>query len=882
MRIIRTHGLLAAVLALAAAAAAVTARWLLDPVLHDALPLVTLYGAVAFGVWAGGYRSALVAVIGGYLACAYLFIPPRGSVVPRNARELVGLTAYLVTCGIIIAFGEALRAALRRQANRARSWRTTLASIADAVVMTDDRGCVSFMNAAAETLTGWTKEQARARPLVDVLRIVQESDRTVAEDPVTGALRSGKVIGLGAPALLVSRDGSEYPVEATAAPILDASRPTIGCVLVFRDVTESRREEALRRKHFDQLEAAEARTRSVIDNLVDGIITIDDRGIVQSFSGAAERLFGWTAGEVIGENVRMLMPEPYRSSHDRYISNYLATGQAKIIGIGREIVGRRKDGSTFPMDLAVSEFRIGGKRCFSGIIRDITARKEIEADLREKAELLDLAHDAIIVRAADGMITFWNPGAEEMYGWPHDEAIGRVTHTLLRTEFPVPLAEIEAALERDGWWSGILTHTCRDGSRLFVASRWAVKRGDGITPIVLEINRDVTARKRAEDALRESEKQLRLALASGRMGTWSWNLETNDVAWSTGLEEIHGLTPGTFAGTFEAFEHDVHPEDRGLVRDSVRRAFEAGGEHHIEYRIIRPDGAVRWVEGTGQLLRNPDGAPLRLLGICRDVTDRKLAEEALRASEQALKTADRRKDEFLATLGHELRNPLAPIAIAAQLLQSDDPELLREMGSLIARQVRIMVRLVDDLLDVSRIAEGKLDLRRERADLMPILQSAIEISRPSIDQFEHQLVVDLPGRAVFVEADAVRLAQVFANLLNNAAKFTDPRGRLELTATVANEDVEVSVRDNGIGIPPELLPRVFEMFEQGGANARGGLGIGLTLVKRLVEMHDGSIEARSEGIPGRGSEFIVRLPARGGRRRPDGADGGVAGIVQSS
>jgi PAS domain S-box-containing protein len=603
-------------LALTALTVAIVVRWLLDPVLQNFLPLVTLYGAVAIGVWAGGYRPALLVVIGGYLACDYLFIEPRGAIGTPGMQNLVGAVAYLLTCSIIIAFGVML-------------------------------------------------------------------------------------------------------------------------------ATNRRRDENDRDERAEQLAAAEARIRSVLDNVIDGIITIDERGILQTFSRAAERQFGYSAAEVIGQNVRILMPEPYHSAHDDYLANYLRTGDAKIIGKGREVVGRRKDGSTFPMDLAVGEFRVGERRHFSGIVRDITERK------------------------------------------------------------------------------------------------------------------------RSEDALRESEKQLRLALEAGPLGTWTWDLRSNEVAWSSGLEVIHGLPPGTFQGTFEAFEHDIHPEDRESVGLSVQRAL-AGGEHHVEYRIIRPDGTMRWVEGQGQVLRDDADVPLRMVGICRDVTDRKEAEEALRASEHALKAAHRRKDEFLATLAHELRNPLAPISIGAQLLQSphSDPELIAQAGNVIDRQVRIMVRLVDDLLDVSRISEGKLDLRREHVDLGVILRSAIEISRPLIEERDHELTASFPSEPVELEADPVRLAQVFANLLNNAAKYTEHGGSIRVTTAQDGDDIHVSVSDTGIGIPADVLPHVFEMFMQGGsmhARSRGGLGIGLTLVKRLVEMHDGSIEARSGGT-GKGSEFVVRLP----------------------
>jgi signal transduction histidine kinase/ActR/RegA family two-component response regulator len=257
----------------------------------------------------------------------------------------------------------------------------------------------------------------------------------------------------------------------------------------------------------------------------------------------------------------------------------------------------------------------------------------------------------------------------------------------------------------------------------------------------------------------------------------------------------------------------------------------------------------------------PEERDLRLLDVlarqAADLIERKHAEQALR-------DADRKKDEFLATLAHELRNPLAPIRNAVRIVQAKGPpvpELLWARG-VIDRQVEVMARLLEDLLDVSRISRNKLELRTQRVDLAAVLDVALETSRPVIDAGGHELSVTLPAEPIRLEADPLRLAQVFSNLLNNAAKYTEEGGRVWLTAERQGGEVIVSVKDSGIGIAAEMLPRVFEMFSQAEralVRSQGGLGIGLSLVKGLVELHGGSIEARSGG-PGRGSEFVVRLP----------------------
>ncbi len=254
------------------------------------------------------------------------------------------------------------------------------------------------------------------------------------------------------------------------------------------------------------------------------------------------------------------------------------------------------------------------------------------------------------------------------------------------------------------------------------------------------------------------------------------------------------------------------------------------------------------------------------LGSCLIVTD--LTEQRhyqeLQSAQEALRDADRKKDEFLATLAHELRNPLAPIRNAVQILMANGPPVpeLQWARGVIDRQVQVMARLLEDLLDVSRVSRSKLELRKERIELSSVLNAAMETSRPVIDAAGHELTVIMPPEPIYLEADPVRLAQVFANLLNNAAKYTEARGRIRLRAEREGEFVAVTVKDSGIGITAEMLPHVFEIFAQSRGSllrSQGGLGIGLSLAQRLVKLHGGTIDARSDGT-GQGSEFVVRLP----------------------
>ena len=284
----------------------------------------------------------------------------------------------------------------------------------------------------------------------------------------------------------------------------------------------------------------------------------------------------------------------------------------------------------------------------------------------------------------------------------------------------------------------------------------------------------------------------------------------------------------------------------------------------LEFRFR--DGTSTWAYGNAVPLFDAAGAVRGVISSFIDITARKRVEEELRE-------ADRRKDEFLAVLAHELRNPLAPIRSSLHILRlsgRNDPTA-DKVSEMMARQVNHMVRLVDDLLEVSRITRGKIELRKEPIDLALVLKGAVEISRPLIDAAGHELTLEIPPEPFSLEGDPVRLTQVFANLLNNAAKYTDTNGRILLRVKREGEEVAISIRDTGIGISPPMLPRVFEMFAQvdhDASRAQGGLGIGLMLVKRLVEMHAGTITAHSDGH-GKGSEFVVRLPLSEVRRAVD-------------
>jgi two-component system CheB/CheR fusion protein len=368
--------------------------------------------------------------------------------------------------------------------------------------------------------------------------------------------------------------------------------------------------------------------------------------------------------------------------------------------------------------------------------------------------------------------------------------------------------------------------------------------------------------RRAEENARVSERRLVLALEAAGMGVWDWNIATGEVRWSGELEPLHGLPRGGFAGTYEAFRTLIHPDDRDHVEEAIKRSVETRTPYEAEFRILGADGRERWTDARGQVVEDELGRPVRMVGVGIDVTRRKRLEEQLRRHAQQLSETDRRKDEFLAMLSHELRNPLAPILHAAELLEHGNADLARQAREIIRRQSAHLTRLVDDLLDVSRITRGTVRLERRAVPIREVVDAAADTWRHLLSQKNQVLTIDLPPDVVRLDCDSTRLAQVVSNLLHNAIKFTPEGGRISIAAKREDGAVAVRVRDDGIGMAPEQIERFFDLFVQGPPSLdrpQGGLGLGLTLARRLAELHGGTVEARSEG-PGFGSEFTVRVP----------------------
>jgi signal transduction histidine kinase/CheY-like chemotaxis protein len=378
---------------------------------------------------------------------------------------------------------------------------------------------------------------------------------------------------------------------------------------------------------------------------------------------------------------------------------------------------------------------------------------------------------------------------------------------------------------------------------------------------ILSMAQDITARKEAEDQLRRSKSMLADAEQIAHLGSWTFDVSTRRVIWSDEHYRLFGIDPVKGGATYQDGQERIHPEDRPRINAVIEQALTDHKPFECRWRLLMPDGTIRLMHSRGRVEVDGSGNAVRSFGTVQDVTDATRTEEALEAARAAAEAANRAKDEFLAMLGHELRNPLTPILAILQSLRFERRRTLRNERSVIERQARLLSGMVDDLLDVSRIARGKLKLLRRRIELLHVVSRSVEATRPILEEHGHRLRVDVP-EALAVNADEGRLVQVVSNLLTNAARYTKRSGLIEVIGRREGRFAVLRVRDNGIGIPNALLAHIFERFTQGPRTidrGQGGLGLGLSIARDLVLLHGGVLTAASPGA-GRGSEFTIGLP----------------------
>ncbi|MCE6992967.1 PAS domain S-box protein [Dyadobacter sp. CY323] len=510
----------------------------------------------------------------------------------------------------------------------------------------------------------------------------------------------------------------------------------------------------------------------------------------------------------------------------------------------------------------VTEIVDGTPVQMSGVMFDITDRKQAEESLRHSEQrqraILESARDyAILTLNTDRTVSSWNTGAENMMGYTEAEIIGKSGDIFFVPEDRAkggPEREVEQALET-GRAENERWHLRKDGSRFYgsgVTTALMNEAGDVIG--VLKVMRNLTAQKEAEDALRKSQERLQKALRIPTVGVLFFDDAGNFTSANNAFLTIGGYSRAEVESRQLNISEMTLPEWMPRTQQALHELRTIGRSTPFEKQLRRPDGSRWWGLFAGTQLSQTEYVEFVL-----DITYRKKTEEALLE-------ADRRKDEFLALLAHELRNPMATLSNTLMLLEltGGQQEILplETALSMMRREMAQLVRLVDDLLDVSRINQGKIVLKLERLDLTRLVEESLQATRPLIDNAQRQLTATLPGEPLYLHGDATRLTQVVRNLLTNATKFSNEDGRIWLDLTREGNEAVLRVRDEGIGIPADQLDRIFGLFAQvdtSRTRSQGGLGLGLTLVREFVKKHGGRVEARSPG-PGLGSEFIIHLP----------------------
>jgi len=586
------------------------------------------------------------------------------------------------------------------------------------------------------------------------------------------------------------------------------------------------------------------------------LVRANDGAVVYA-NPSFEKMFGYDSGEIIGKHVSTLNA-PTGKTPEKVFQVIVA--ELTRCGHWRgEVLARRKDESTFWSSVIVSTFdHPGFGKVWISILQDISALKHAEQTLREQAALLDLAHDAIFAADVKDRITFWNRGAKDMYGWSAEDALGRMAYELLHTRFPSSFEEIKATLQTQGEWEGELEHTTRDGTTITVASRWSVQRDESGAPIsFLEINRDITQRKRAEEQLRNLTERLSLATHTASIGIWELDVRTDQVEWDNTTFAIFGI-PRTVPLPREEARRHIHPEDVPRVQAASRRAVQRKTQESVQYRIIRPDGSVRYISTAEGPILDEHGNVVRLVGTAVDITERKEMEAQIEASARLSALG-----MMAGGVAHEINNPLAIIhGAAVDLLRR-----VRACGSVpLDIALRNGERIVETSNRIARIIKSMRHLAREGSHdkvrptpVTRILAETLEVCRERFKNYGVNLLLPNLDPALSVSCRQVQIEQVLLNLLQNAfdAVTEQPGERWVRLAAVTQDDaVEFSVTDSGPAIPQQLKSKIMEPFFTT-KDVGIGTGLGLTLSRRIVEDHGGKLELREEnGHPC----FSFRLP----------------------
>jgi two-component system sensor histidine kinase/response regulator len=661
----------------------------------------------------------------------------------------------------------------------------------------------------------------------------------------------------------IDKHGNTVWIEASYNPILGPDGVPTKVVKFASNVTD-------RIRIQNDLKDAEGRLRAILDNVLDGIITIDDAGIIASINPAAVTMFGYEVGDVVGRNVKMLMPEPDRSAHDSHLAAYRPGAPTRAIGVGRELEGLHSSGHVFPMELTIADFAFRNQRMFVGLVRDITTRKEQEEAHRRTREVLDRTGRIAEVGGWEiDLITTeltWSEEALRLVGLPSD--CRPTLEEGIQQLFPpdaqrIIKGSIEKAIAEHGTFAVDLPMTRADSRSIWVRVTGSVECEEGKPVRMVGATQDITIRVAEQAALQEANERATLAAEYSGIGIWSWDLFTNLTTWNSWMYRHYGMTGGDnrLAGNESPVSH-IHPDDRRSVEQALRDCISGIKQFDMMFRVVWDDKSVHHIRSAGQVKRDENGRPLRMVGTDWDVTELVKANETSWRALQIAQDSNRTKSDFLANMSHEIRTPMNAILGITYLARRADPspkqlDYLTKIGN----AAESLLGIMNDILDFSKIEAGKLELEVISFSLNDVLRNLLDVVGQKAQDKGVALVTsvspDVPTQLV---GDPLRLGQILINLVNNAIKFTDAG---EITVRVEAEEISsndlrlnIAVADTGIGMSPEQVGNLFQSFHQADTSFTrkyGGTGLGLAICKQLCELMKGQITVQSE--LGKGSDF---------------------------